>query len=218
MPVQFPLLRGKIAVVKRPPTELAARIRAVADQVLAPNRAPSIDAVAAAAEIPRATLYYYFAGRDELVDFLLLDKVETVGDAMSAAAGEGHDPLEQLEAILSIAVHTMATHPTLCTMLLARMASLSQTELLSAALEQSVLRPLRELLDAGSAAGTFEIEDAELSAHALYGAISMAALSQFARHGHIDADRIDDVLVPQLVASVRAPAGMATGQASDSGR
>ncbi|MEX1037652.1 MAG: TetR/AcrR family transcriptional regulator [Acidimicrobiia bacterium] len=191
--------------MKRPPTDLAARLRAVADEVLAPNRAPSIDEMAAAAEIPRATLYYYFAGRDELVDFLLLDKVEAVGDAMRAAAGDGQDPLVQLEAVLSIAVRIMATHPTLCTMLLARMASLSQTELLSAAVAQSVLRPLQELLDAGGAAGVFEIEDAELSAQALYGAISMAALSQVARHGHIDADRLDDVLVPRLIASVRAP-------------
>ncbi|MEX0699539.1 MAG: TetR/AcrR family transcriptional regulator [Acidimicrobiia bacterium] len=204
--------------MKRPPTELAARLRAVADEMLAPDRAPSIDEMAATAEIPRATLYYYFAGRDELVDFLLLDKVETVGEAMRAAAGDRQDPLVQLEAVLSNAVRTMAAHPTLCTMLLARMASLSQTELLSAAVEQSVLRPLRELLDAGSASGAFEIEDAELSAHALYGAISMAALSQFARHGHIDADRLDDVLVPQLVASVLAPAGMATGQAIDDSR
>lgn len=52
-----------------------------------------------------------------------------------------------------------------------------------------------------------------LSAHALYGAMSMAALSQFARDGHIDADRLVDVLVPQLVASVRAPGVTATGRA-----
>ena len=199
--------------MKRPPTDLAARLRAVADEVLAPDRAPSIDVMAAAADIPRATLYYYFAGRDELVDFLLLDKVETVGAAMRAAAGDGQDPLVRLEAVLSTAVRTMATHPTLCTMLLARMAMLSQVDLLSAAVEQSVLRPLRELLDAGAAAGAFELEDAELSAHALYGAVSMTALAQFARDGRIDADRLVDVLVPQLIASVRAPAVAATGRA-----
>jgi len=202
--------------VKRPPTELAARLRAVADEVLAPDRAPSIDEMAAVAEIPRATLYYYFAGRDELIDFLLLDKVETVGAAVRAAAGDGHDPLAQLEAVLRTTVRTFASHPTLCTMLLARMASLSQTELLSAAVEHSVLRPLQELLDAGVAAGAFELEDAELSAHALYGAVSMAALSQFARDGHIDADRLDDVLIPRLVASVRASEVTATDRVIDS--
>jgi hypothetical protein len=68
---------------------------------------------------------------------------------------------------------------------------------------RTVLQPLEELLDAGVAAGTFELEDAELSAHALYGAVSMAALSRFARHGYVDADRLLVALVPQLVASVR---------------
>lgn len=199
--------------MKRPPTELAARLRAVADEVLVPDRAPSIDEMATAAEIPRATLYYYFAGRDELVDFLLLDKVETVGAAVRAAAGDGQDPLVQLEAVLRTTVHNIASHPTLCTMLVARMASLSQTELLSATIEQSVLRPLRELLDAGVAAGAFELEDAELSAHALYGAVSMAALSQVARGGYVDADRLDHALIPRLVASVRAPEVTTTDRA-----
>lgn len=92
------------------------------------------------------------------------------------------------------------------------MASLSQTESLSAAVEHSVLRPLQQLLDAGVATGVFELEDTELSAHALYGAVSMAALSQFARDRHIDADRLVDVVVPQLVASVRRPAVTATGR------
>lgn len=197
--------------MKRPPAELAARLRAVADDLLAPGRAPSIDEVAAAAEIPRATLYYYFAGRDELVDFLLLDKVEEAGRAVRAAADDTQDPSVQLEAVLDAAAHTFAAYPTLCTMLLARMAALSATETLSAAVEQAVLRPLQELLEVGVAAGAFELEDAPLTTHGLYGAVSMAALSLFARDGHIDADRLIRVLVPQLVASVRAPQAPVTG-------
>jgi TetR/AcrR family transcriptional regulator len=189
--------------MKRPPTELAARLRAVADEVLAADGAPSVDEVAAATQIPRATLYYYFAGRDELVDFLLLDKIDTAGAAVSVAVGSSQDPLLQLEAVLGAVVRTIASHPTLCTILLARLATLSMMEALTVAMEASVLRPLEELLDAGVAAGTFELEDAELSAHALYGAVSMAALSRFARDGHIDADQLVGALVPQLVASVR---------------
>jgi TetR/AcrR family transcriptional regulator len=189
--------------MKRPPTELAARLRAVADEVLAADGAPSVDEVAAATQIPRATLYYYFAGRDELVDFLLLDKIDTAGAAVSVAVGSSQDPLLQLEAVLGAVVRTIASHPTLCTILLARLATLSMMEALTVAMEASVLRPLEELLDAGVAAGTFELEDAQLSAHALYGAVSMAALSRFARDGHIDADQLVGALVPQLVASVR---------------
>ena len=189
--------------MKRPPTELAARLRAVADEVLTSDGAPSVDEVAAATQIPRATLYYYFAGRDELVDFLLLDKIDTVGAAVAAAAGNSQDPRLQLEAVLCAVVRAISAHPTLCTILLARVATLSKMEALTVAIQASVLRPLEELLAAGVAAGTFELEDAGLSAHALYGAVSMAALSRFARDGHIDADRLVCALVPQLVASVR---------------
>ena len=189
--------------MKRPPTELAARLRAVADEALASDRAPTVDQMAAATQIPRATLYYYFAGRDELVDFLLLDKIDTVGAAVSAAASGSQDPLIQLEAVMGAVVRTVAAHPTLCTILLARVATLSRMEALSVAMEGSVLRPLEEVLNAGVVAGRFELADAELSAHALYGAVSMAALSRFARDGYIDADGLAAALVPQLVASVR---------------
>ena len=189
--------------MKRPPTELAARLRAVADDVLAFDGAPSVDDVAAATQVPRATLYYYFAGRDELVDFLLLDKIETVGTAVAGAASGSQDAVSRLEAVLSAVVHTIATHPTLCTVLLSRMAALTPVDALNVAMQESVLRPLEGLLDAGVEAGVFDVEDTGLSAHALYGAVSMAALSRFAQHGHIDADRLDGALVPQLVASVR---------------
>lgn len=159
--------------------------------------------MAAATQIPRATLYYYFSGRDELVDFLLLDKIDTVGAAVSAAAGGSHDPGTQLEAVLCAVVRTIASHPTLCTILLARLATLTPMDTLHVAMQDSVLDPLEELLDACVAAGTFDLEDTALSAHALYGAMSMAALSRFSRDGHIDADRLVDTLVPQLLASVR---------------
>lgn len=190
--------------MKRPPTELAARLRAVADEVLTGDRAPSVDEMAAATQIPRATLYYYFSGRDELVDFLLLDKIETVGAEVSAAAGGSQDPLTQLEAVLCAVVCTVAAYPTLCTVLLARMATLSPMQTLTVAMETSVLRPLEELLAAGVDAGRFEVEDTGLSAHALYGAVSMAARSRFVRDGCIDADRLADTLRP-AAGRLRAP-------------
>lgn len=190
--------------MKRPPTDLADRLRIAADELLAPDRVPSVDEMATRAGVPRATLYYYFSGREDLLDFLLLDKVEQIGAAVAAAAEQGEDPLAGLHAVLSTAIQTIAAHPTLCTTLLSRLPALSPTAALGLAVEQSVLRPLRELLESGIAAGSFVIEDPELSAHALYGAISMAAMSQIAQHGRIDADRLAGALVPQLVASVRA--------------
>lgn len=161
--------------------------------------------MAARAGIPRATLYYYFSGREELIDFLLIDKVEQVGAAVRGAASDASEPAVRLQMVLSTAVHTMAAHPTLCTILIARLPALAPTDFLAVAVDQAVLRPLRDLLEAGVAAGSFTLEDSEMTAHALYGAVSMAALSRLTREGHIDADRLAEALVPRLVAAVTTP-------------
>lgn len=161
--------------------------------------------MAARAGVPRATLYYYFSGREELLDFLLLEKVEHVGASMLAAASDPSEPPVRLEMMLSTAMRTMAAQPTLCTVLIARLAALAPTDLLSVAVDRAVLKPLRDLLDAGVAAGSFTLDDAEMTAHALYGAVSMAALFRFNREGHINANQLTDALVPRLVASVMAP-------------
>lgn len=190
--------------MRRPPSELADRLRAASGDVLAHGGAPSVDEMAEAAGVPRTTLYYYFSGREALLDFLLLDKVEQIGVAVGAAAG-GHDTAsEGLESLLSAAVRTIAAYPVLCTMLLARLAVTSTEDALHASVERAVLRPLRDLLEAGVAEAAFELDDAEVTAYALYGAVSMAALSRLARDGRIDADLLVASLVPQLVKSVRA--------------
>lgn len=189
--------------MKRPPPQLAGRLRAAADELLGPDGAPSVDDMAGRTGIPRATLYYYFSGREELLDFLLLDKVEQIGKAIRAVAVPDLQPAAGLEAVLSAVAETIAAHPALCTMLLTRLPLLSPGDVLAVAVARSVLQPLCALLESGAAAGAFEVADPELTAHALYGAIAMAALSQIARDGTVDASRVRSALIPRLLAAVR---------------
>jgi TetR/AcrR family transcriptional regulator len=188
--------------VRHPPPDLTDRLRAVSDQVLTPRGAASIDEVAAVAEIPRTTLYYYFSGRDALVDFLLVDKVETVAVRVAGAVDTAGGPADRLAAVLRAALDTIAAHPTLCTVLMARLAVLSEGDALAASVDQAVIRPLAELLSEGTATGELDVADPETTAHALYGAVSVAAMSRYTHHGSIDAAALAEALVPRLVAGV----------------
>jgi TetR/AcrR family transcriptional regulator len=188
--------------VKRPPRELTDRLLAVSDRVLAPESMVSIDAASSLTGIPRATLYYHFPGREALIDFLLSDKVARIGTRIDRARNQDADPVAQLTAVLTTTLETIAEHPALCTTLTARLAVLPVDDPLRSAVHRSVLRPLTRLLAAGRAAGTLDVDDPELIAHALYGAVSTAALSRYADEGTIDAGPLADTLVPRLVASV----------------
>ena len=76
--------------MKRPPEELAEKLLAVSDQLSGTDLDVSIDDIAKMADVPRATLYYYFSGKEDLISFFLSDKLHRASVAIGkAVAGEG---------------------------------------------------------------------------------------------------------------------------------
>ena len=64
--------------MKRIPDELAAKLDPVADDFLAGGTVGRMDAVAREIGVPRATLYYHFSGKDDLVAYFMRDKMGRV--------------------------------------------------------------------------------------------------------------------------------------------
>jgi TetR/AcrR family transcriptional regulator len=182
---------------------MSERLHAVGGFVLAPDGAPSIDEVARMAGVPRTTLYYYFAGRDDLVDFLLFDKVERMGTRISSALDAETSSAGRLATLLRTVVETIADHPALCSALIARLAVVPAGHPLALEVAHRVLHPLAQLLREGCDTDEFDVDDPEVSANALYGAVSMAALSRSGRPEGIDAGALAASLLPQLLSSVR---------------
>ena len=146
--------------MKHPPEDLASKLIAASDQFVGTGLDVSIDDVALAAGVPRATLYYYFSGREDLVSFYLLHKLNSVGDAIAkAAAGEG-SVRERLENMTREVLRAMAAQPALCTELPAalRTAGPNVTEIAGNA-ERVLMAPVRELLIEGRATGELAVAD-----------------------------------------------------------
>ena len=70
--------------MKAPPAELAERLWDASDEILKPGVDMRIDDLAALVGVPRATLYYYFSGKDDVFEFLLAQKLQR-GTASIAA-------------------------------------------------------------------------------------------------------------------------------------
>ena len=60
-----------IGRMRRPPSKLVERLVSVSEEVLRPDPALRLEDIAALIGSARATLYYHFSGRDDLVAFLL---------------------------------------------------------------------------------------------------------------------------------------------------
>jgi AcrR family transcriptional regulator len=184
--------------VKVPPPELAERLWAVSDQVLKPGTEMRIDDLAALAGIPRATLYYYFAGKDDLFDYLLAQKLQRGTAAIAKAAARKGGAVERLTAVLKAMLETNAEHPELCTRLLRSMTESGDGGQLMSEIERTLMAPVRELLVEARDDGELIVPDPENATLALMGAVAIVSLVHTAR-GDFDPDVIAKWLIPQTL-------------------
>ena len=184
-------------IVKTPPPELAERLWAVGDRVLEPGTDLRIDELAELTGVPRATLYYYFSGKDDVLAFLLAQKIERGTAAVADAAHGPGTPTERLETVLRAMLSAMADHPALCTRLMGTMATDGGGQIMME-IERAIMAPVRELLETGQAAGEFADVDPVDATTSLVGAISMVAM-RHTINGDFDPEAVAARLVPQLL-------------------
>lgn len=195
----------KVTAIKPPPDELAARLMAVSDQVLALDDQPRLEDVAAMVGASRATLYYYFAGREDLVAFLLAAHVEEGAAAVRDADDRDRPPEERLRRVLAAMVGYLGDRPEVCASLLGAATargSLAEVLVLN---DRAVAAPLRGLLADGVAADRFALPDIAIAADALLGGILLGVLGRGHTSGGVPLDEATrTALVDQLTRGVLA--------------
>lgn len=136
-----------------------------------------MDDIAAASGIPRATLYYYFTGKDEILAFLLTDMLQAIGGEVAAAVGAPGTARERLEAAVRAQIAVMLEQPAACRALVGDLGRATRLPELAHALQDAFQRPIEQLLIEGAADGSLHVqshpEDASL---AIFGAITVAGL------------------------------------------
>lgn len=190
--------------MKTPPEDLAQKLIDASHHFTGTDLDVSIDEVAQVADVPRATLYYYFSGKDDLVAFFLNDKLQRVADAIAKAAASEGDTLDRLEKVIRSVLHAMGEHPALCTELPGAMRRMGNFAEVAANADRFVMAPVRELLIEGRAKGELDVPDIDVATLAMHGAIGQVALMELMRNGTFDADELADKLVPLVLRGLAA--------------
>ena len=189
--------------MKRIPDELAAKLDTIADDFLADGPAGRMDAVAKAIDVPRATLYYHFSGRDDLVTYFMSDKMARVEAVVQEALSSADAPLDRFAAALRAAALELATKPAVCLNIMVAMGRAGAMDELMIASDQRILAPLRNALAEATAADGLAVTDLEVAVAAIMGGIYMAVVQQHARGVDIDAQALADTIVAQALDGVR---------------
>lgn len=186
--------------MKKLPDDLSDKLLSAADRFPEGSGFDvSIDDVAKLSAIPRATLYYYFSGKDDLVQFYLNELMDRTRDAIEkAAAGEGSSE-DRLAAIMRAVVGAFAEYPQMCLeMPSAFKASDDHAEFLGN-IDRTVMTPLRQTLQEGADAGQLAITDIDVTANVLMGALHQVSIMRLILTGSLDPDEVADLVIPLLM-------------------
>lgn len=186
--------------MKTPPADLANRLREASPEILRLGEDPNFDEVSERTGVARATLYYYFSGRDDLYAFLLTSHLEEWAAQFSSV--EGGDPVQHLQRVLEAMVEFLAARPGVCAGLLSALGSGTQMDDVMRANERIVAAPLRGILQEGEREGVLVFYDAHDTANAFTGAILSAVLGRAIADLPLDEPDFPRHLASQLVSGV----------------
>ena len=68
--------------MRRPPPKLVQRLVSASEEVLRPDQSLRLEDIATLIGSARATLYYHFSGRDDLVAFLLEENLRVAAETI----------------------------------------------------------------------------------------------------------------------------------------
>ncbi len=196
--------------MRQVPAKLASKLYGAADLIAERGLADAkIDEIADAAGIPKATLYYYFTGKEEILAFLLADVLELIAGEVGAAVSAPGTAEQRLRAAVLAQLTVMLEQPAVCKALVGDLGRATRLPELAGALRSAFHQPIEQLLYDGVADGSLrEVKDPPNVALSIFGAVTLSGLSltieTSSRDTGADAARASDAICDLLLTGIQA--------------
>jgi AcrR family transcriptional regulator len=170
-------------VIRPVPAALAGRLYAAAGLIAERGLDDTkIEDIAEATGIPKATLYYYFPGKQEILAFLLADMLTLMADEVAVAADQPGTARERLTAVVNAQLRVMTQHPEACQALVGDLGRAGRLPDIADAIINAFHQPVEQLLKDGAADGSLRpVEDPSAAASTVFGAVTMTGLAYLIR-------------------------------------
>lgn len=140
--------------------------------------ATKMEDVAATTGVPKATLYYYFEGKEDILAFLFSEILDEVGRAIEAALGTGGTAADRLRAAIAAHLRVFAELPAASRALQFDLGRAARIPDIDARVEAAYRGPVRRLLEAGAEDGSLRpVAHPRLVAIAILGAVTTVGIN-----------------------------------------
>lgn len=148
--------------------------------------------IAKASAIPRATLYYYFAGKDDVLAFLLQSMLDDLRISVSTAAEIPGDTKTRLRGVVRAHLAHLAANPATSRLLLMNLGKAGRLGVITSGVEAGFHEPVRRILIDGVDLGVLMNLDIDVVATAIYGAVTIVGLRALLVADGPDVDALAD--------------------------
>jgi AcrR family transcriptional regulator len=170
------------------PEELAERLFHAAFAAFAEKgfEGTTMDEIAARSGVARATIYYYFRGKDDLFLFLLERGISLLGVMLGEAMQSGTTARERLEHALDRLIDLMAEFRDVLLVAMQQFGRIAlSTEAAHTWLHERSTGTLRAILEEGGRDGSLRVVDPEGTALAIFGAACWVCLHHIQSNGRV---------------------------------
>jgi AcrR family transcriptional regulator len=196
---------GEGVTMRKVPVALAGKLTAAAGAFTSSFEDVRMDDIAKASGIPRATLYYYFAGKDDVLVFLLGAMLNDLRISVAIAADAESDTESRLAAVVRAQLAHLAANPATGQLLLTNLGKAGRLGAIAAGVDQGFHSPVRRILAEGIRQGVLVDVDVEIATTALYGAVTIVGFQALLADGRIDVDRVADAVFPIFWSGIARP-------------
>jgi TetR/AcrR family transcriptional regulator len=183
------------------PSSIAARLPAAAE--LFAERGvehTKIEEIAGATGVPKATLYYYFAGKEDILAFLFRDTLRALADEVAIAVQSEGTARDRLIRVVRAQLSVMADQPAVCRALTGELGRAGRMPAIAAAIRQAYHAPVVQLLREGEADRSLAgVADADAAALMIFGAVTVTGLSHLVAGAAVDVDDASQALIAVLL-------------------
>ncbi len=158
--------------------------------------ATKMEDVAAATGVPKATLYYYFEGKEDILAFLFNEILDEVGRAVDEAVRAEGTAADRMRALVVAHLRVFEELPAASLALQFDLGRAARIPLIDERIEAAYRGPVRQLLEEGADDGSLRsVAHPRLVAVAILGAVTTVGINAVAlgRTRSVE-DVADDVL------------------------